>query len=284
MSISEGIPQAESYDAHDAMTAVLLQEVHSVEDVLQNFEYVRPLLEQVGLKHIEPFWEIYGDVSATVQQGLLVDRFNRPDDVRHTLPIFYNQARHALLAHVLDQPKIMSPEWRRTLYDENVINAKPGIQFLMHMNAHINSDLAQALVMSGVHEDYKADFTLMVGKMLEEVATKHALQYTELRSPLMRRLVLKGCLHYIGIARERAWRDGLTLRNIDNRIISAREAENEEKRKAAEIDYKLVVQQIEQGAKAEGKMMLRVSERLFKAAVQVDTVTGVFTNKERQVA
>lgn len=246
--------------ARDAIELALVRPVESIENVLESFAEVKPLLSnpEVGLAHVEPFWEIYGDVSAAVYEGLGTGKFRRPQDVEHTLPIFYNQARLPLLAHVQGLPHVIPAEWRRSLYSPSVIHAQPGVQFLNHMNSHINNDLGQALYMSGVHEDYKPDFTLMVGKMLEDVASKHAEQYIPLRSGMMRTVALKACLQYIAVARERAWRDGKKLQAAHQNTDS----------------HKQIVRRIEQTAVAQGRLLLHGSNLLLGAAAQTETIAG----------
>lgn len=239
--------------ALDALELALLTPADSMEAAVANFPVVQPFLGPAGLEHVIPFWDTYGDVSRTVLDNMGTGRFRREDDVAHTLPIFYNQARQPLLAYVQGAPEHMAPEWRRSLYSPAVVRAAPGIQFLMHMNAHINNDLAQALALSGVDDDYKHDYTDIVGNILEEVATQHADRYIPL-SPYLRQTALRTSLGYIAIARERAWRNGKLLQ-------------------AAQRDepvQEVIVKKIERRAVQEGRTMLYLSRMALGAAAQMD--------------
>lgn len=108
----------------------------------------------------------------------------------------------------------MAPEWRRSLYDPRIINAPTGIQFLMHMNSHINNDLARAIDQSRAPASYHHDYKVNVGTILSKVALEHAEEYIPLESETLRSIARLITMRYIGNARERAWRDGMELQQL----------------------------------------------------------------------
>lgn len=258
----DGIEAAQAFletvdpEALEAAELALLHPVNTLEEAVPNFRQIKPTLSAVGLEHTGPFVEIYEDVSISVEQGVKEGRFNYPDDVRRTMPIFYNLFRQPFLAYLQGVPQVISPNWQLALYDKRIIHASDGMRFVAGMCAHINSDLAQALDMSGMHDDYKRDFTIIVGDILEEVAKKHAEAYIPVESPLLRQFALRGSLAYIAQARRRSWRDGKKLQK-------ARQAEDYAKHAA-------IKDKIEQRALRHGKALAYGGGLLLDAAMQVD--------------
>ncbi|MGH7241197.1 MAG: DUF5995 family protein [Candidatus Saccharimonadales bacterium] len=255
MSSIEGSPPAVAVP--NDIELALTKPVDTVESVLDNFAEVGPLLVGSNLAHVETFWRVYGDVTDSVNEGLQRGIFKRPDDVRHTLPLFYDFARWPLLAYVRGEPDAMDSEWRRSLYDPRVVAAMPGIQFLSQMNSHIANDLGRALRQSKVSDEYKPDFTIMVGKKLDEVASRHAQELIPLQIPALRGLTLATCLKYIDVTREIAWHDG-------KRLLAAHGTPEE-----ARIEY-----QIKRNALRQGKVLHHSGTVALNGAIQLEAIAN----------
>lgn len=257
MSSIEGLPHIETVP--NDIEVALTRPVETVEEVLDSFEEVGPLLDDAGLPQAVSFWAIYKGVTYKVHNALHNGVFQRPDDVAHTLPIFYNMGRNPLLCYVRGDYESIDPEWGRALRSKSVIKADPGRQFLSCMNSHITTDLGRALYASKVSDEYKPDFTIMVGQMLEEVAHEQAATYIPLKQPALRGLMLASCLKYIDVAREQAWRDGKRLQAASDEQEAAR-----------------IVERIKRNSVRQGRALHHASGMMLRAATQLDNVATRF--------
>lgn len=272
MTNTEGAPRIE---AQNELLSIYSEQVHNADESVDNLERGNVLLEPAGLSHVSSFGQVYLGVTKGSADGVKNGIFERPEDVDHTVPIFLELYREAVRNFILQKQRPgekeqyrISPEWVRTLGSQMIIKAQPGVQFLMHMNAHINNDLAQALYRSGVDPEYHHDFKLSIGKILEEVALAHADELIPLTSARMRRNAMNGSLWYIAWARERAWKEGMALQELkvqeDTPLSKVVELENARQKR---------VRNIERTALMQGRIMFLGSQALLGAATPTLRVT-----------
>lgn len=194
-------------DRHDVIpqSPQLLEEAYETAyGVYHDMSEMRDRLGDTGLEHVIPFNQVYQELSGDVAQAILRGEFELPHVVARTMPIFYDYYARAVRSHESGDTYEISAPWQQSFYDERAKRVLPGTQFLLGMNIHINTDLAQATSDSGAGDEYYPDYRNVVGKLID--ITAHRLSSDFIPGPSVSRRALTGATVYtIARWREKAW-------------------------------------------------------------------------------
>jgi hypothetical protein len=206
-------------DELDEFVDTVLWKVHEdSEGLVTAMEALGDRLPAMGLEHLVPFNTAYlslsGDVRDAVKESSdTAFRFSHPEVVERTMGIFAELYFRQVRAHRLIGSQGVDEAWRPLFYSKAGKNAPPGIQFLLGMNAHIVYDLPQALSKSGVTEDYFADYTKVVGDIIDKVAAELSLAYVP-GTGWMRKFLTDKTVLRIADWRANAWWAGKQLQDV----------------------------------------------------------------------
>jgi hypothetical protein len=201
-------------DDDESMSRMLDTVYTDSDELVDAMDITGRLLPRWGLDHLVPFNTAYlslsRDVGDAVKGRSNKFEFSHPQVVERTMGIFAELYFRQIREYHRMGIKGVDEAWR-PLFDSNAgKNASPGIQFLLGMNAHIVYDLPQALLKSGVTEDYYADYTKVVGGLIDEVAKYMAPAYVP-GTKGVRNFLTRKTVKRIAVWREDAWNAGKEL-------------------------------------------------------------------------
>lgn len=200
-----------SPDRHVLVGALPDKPLKTIPEVITVMGGMSKLLPRAGLEHLVPFNDIYRLMTISVYRRLLEGKFNRPDVVEVAVPDFAHRWIDPVTQFGLGNRKGMSRTWEFAMYHPFMKYAEPAIQFGSGMIPHVRVDLAGTADAIDAPEDYKDDYTYVVGDSLREVAEDIADDYLPIHG-VIQHVATEGTLLALGMWREQSWQAGLELR------------------------------------------------------------------------
>lgn len=162
----------------------------------------------------------YPDLQLMLRQLRDYPTFDLPEKVEKTAGIFgelyFSPLRaiaEAIATGDISALRSVKPGWLRTMLHPVVHEANmDGPQAIAGMTVHVDDDLEEALVFSGIVMGYKADFILTMRKIFE--MTRMELAPVLVPGPWpsqVKRLLAKPVLNYLSDQRQVAWDRSLVL-------------------------------------------------------------------------
>ena len=177
---------------------------------------VAALASEVGLPHIGRGFYGYQRVTKNTADRLDKGFFDDADKIARTMPVFAELAFKPLRHHINGETDQVGA-WSPMYYSQRSISAPDSINMSEFLRAHVDRDLAFALLATDTQDKHRSDYTEKMNIILAETGRELMPEFVQVKSPFRQlgaeKIGLELVLRDLYNARDKAWDAFIELRS-----------------------------------------------------------------------